>query len=178
MALILTAAFSTQTALASEVALSPDGQWQSFDVTPDLSSSGGLEWIDFNDGSALSFSFNGPATLTVVDGGFAGDQFKIYDNGNLLGETSAAVNNYPNSLGLDFDAALLDTNYSHGVFALGAGDHHITGLLSVSALDDTGMDINATVGAVQISAVPLPGSLAMLLPALGLLGFAARRRAC
>jgi len=174
--LAFAAAFASQAALAADVALTTNGQWNAFDVTPDVAISGGLEWIDITDGSALSFSFSGPAILTVVDAGFAGDRFQVFDNGNLVGQTSAAANSYPASVGLNFDAALADGGYSRGVFVLGAGNHVITGELSQSALDDTGSALNATVGAVQIAAVPEPQTYALVLAGLGLLGMAAQRR--
>jgi hypothetical protein len=129
LALALVAALGARVASAGDVALGIDAQWHAFDVDSFSAVSGGLEWIDLNDGSALHFSFDGPATLTVVDGGFAGDAFQIFDNGVLLGQTSVASNSYPDSIVLDFDAALADPRYSRGVFQLGAGSHSITGCL-------------------------------------------------
>jgi hypothetical protein len=176
LALALVAALGARAASAGDVALDIDAQWHAFDVDNFSAVSGGLEWIDLNDGSALGFSFNGPVTLTVVDGGFAGDAFQIFDHGVLLGQTSVASNNYPDSVVLDFDAALADPHYSRGVFQLGAGSHSITGLLAVSALDDSGAALDATVGAVRIAAVPEPETWAMLLSGIGLIGVALRRR--
>jgi hypothetical protein len=113
--------------------------------------------------------------LTVVDAGFSGDRFQIFDNGVSLGLTGAAVNSYPNSIGLDFDAALSNSNFSRGIFSLGAGNHSITGLLSVSALDDSSAPLNATVGGLNITPVPEPETYALMLAGLALV--AARRRA-
>ncbi|MEW5768874.1 MAG: PEP-CTERM sorting domain-containing protein [Pseudomonadota bacterium] len=178
LALALAAAFGAQAASAADLALTADGQWHAFDVDDIAAASGGLEWIDL-DGSALSFSFSGPATLMVVDGGFAGDRFEVYDNGVLLGATSAAVDSYPASVGMDFEVAIGDAGYSRGVYLLGGGNHTITGMLSTSALDDLGMPLNATVGAVQLLAAPVPEpeTYALMLAGLGLIGLAARRRA-
>ena len=184
---ILALAFSTQ-ASATTVTISTDGQWNLFDVDNTLSTSAtGLEWIDAqsatgynNDFSTLDFKFDltAPAYLTVVDGGFSGDQFKVLDNGNLLGYTSTPVNNYTNDIGTNFDAALLDNHYSSNVFYLTAGSHDITGLLSISAVDASNTAINATVGAVSLtSAVPLPQGFALFLTGFGLLAASLRRRA-
>jgi len=156
----------------AEVVTVNDTQWHAFDVDDLSSASGGLEWISLDDGSALNFSLNlaTAAYLTVVDGGFAGDQFRVFDNGVELGLTSVPGSSYPASLGLDFDAALGDSAWSRGVFLLGAGTHSITGLLSASALSEFG-EINATVGAIQVAPVPLPAALLLLLSGTGLLGF-------
>jgi len=159
------------------VSLNADGAWNVFDVDNALSTSGNLDWIDL-DSNTLSFDFTltGSAYLKVVDGGFAGDRFNVFDNGNLLGQTSVAVNTYPASVGLDFDAAFADANFSRGVFLLGAGSHSITGLLSQSALDNASTAINATVGAVSLTAVPLPAAAWLYLTGTALMGFVSRRR--
>jgi len=173
---------------ASTLALPADSQWYSFDVDSSYAVSGGSEWIDAqsspgysNDGSALHFTFNllTGASLTIVDGGFAGDQFQVFDNGNSLGYTSAPINTYPTSVGSNFDAALADPNYSSAVFYLTAGLHDITGLLSLSATVNGDPIVNATIGALSLTptAVPIPGALALFLAGSGLMGFISRRRA-
>ncbi len=160
--------------------LAANGQWVPFDV--DAPSYGTLGWIDVvNYGAPLSFSFTVASgfvgTLTVVDAGFSGDTFIVSSGNATLGTTSAAVNSYPTSIGLDFDAALLNPNYSRGVFVLAAGSYDVTGVLSTSALDGTGAAIDATVGGIRltVSAVPEPATLATMLAGLGLLAFAVRR---
>lgn len=162
---------------AEAAPLIADGTWNAFDVDNMLSTSGNLEWIDL-DNNALSFDFTltGSAYLKVVDGGFAGDRFNVFDNGNLLGQTSVAVNTYPASVGIDFDAASADSNFSYGTFLLGAGTHSITGLLSQSALDGSSIELNATVGAVSLTAVPLPAAAWLYLTGTALMGFVSRRR--
>jgi hypothetical protein len=185
LAAALASAFS-MSAEAANVALTADSSWYTFDVDNTYSTSGALNWIDAqnaagysNDGSALHFTFtlSGSADLTVVDGGFAGDQFQVFNNGNVLGFTSVATNTYPTSVGTDFDAALADSNYSRAVYHLGAGSYDITGLLSTSAVDNSSAPFNATVGAVSLTAVPVPAALGLFLAGSGLMGFFSRRRA-
>lgn len=168
---------SALSANAGAAVLDADGQWHPFDVDEAVSASAGLEWIDL-DGNALSFDFTltGSAILRIVDGGFAGDRFEVFNGSALLGQTSAATGNYPDSLGLDFDTAYADSRYSRGVFLLGPGSYSISGLLSQSALDDSASAINATVGAVSLTAVPLPAAAWLYLAGTGLLGLIARRQ--
>lgn len=161
--------------------LNADGQWAPFDVDELSAISGGLEWIDLSSGNALSYSFSIAAgylgKLTVVDAAFSGDRFRISNGSAVLGETSLPVNSYPDSIGLDFDAALADSRYSSATFTLGAGSHDISGVLIGSALAD-GMVLNATVGAVRLSVTPVPepATVATLLAGLALLSVALRRR--
>jgi len=166
---------------ASTVAIAPDNTWHAFDVDDFSSASGGLEWIDLNDGSALTYNFTtaGNALLTIVDAGFAGDRFQVLDNGVSLGLTSTATNTYPASVGLNFDSALSNANYSYATYLLSAGTHNITGLLVQSALDGSDQPLNATVGGLRVAAapVPLPASLLLLLSGSGMLGFMRRRNA-
>lgn len=176
--MMLTAAFLAVTSGQIQAApLNVDGAWNMFDVDDFSSLSGGLEWIDL-DGEALSFDFilTESALLKVVDGGFSGDRFKVFDNDQLLGETSVANNSYPTSLTLDLDQAFSNADYSQGVYLLTAGSHSITGLLSLSALDDIGSEINATVGAVSLTAVPLPAAAWLYASGLALFGLVSRRR--
>jgi hypothetical protein len=183
---LLTAVVASACACAAQATtttLAADASWYLFDVTPDLAADSGLGWIDITDGSALSFSFDvaagTKAVLTVVDGGFSGDVFSVRSNGAALANTSTASNSYPNSIGLDFDAALAQPNFSRGSYVFGAGSYSVSGALATSALDDLGAPINATVGAVQlqVSAVPEASTLSSLLAGLGLIGFLLRRRA-
>jgi len=165
---------------ATTVTLSPDdSSWQQFDVDPISALSGGSEWIDLG-GDALSFSFTTTATtlLTIVDGGFAGDRFEVFDGATSLGLTSLAANSYPNSVGVDFDAALADSAYGFATFLLAPGTHTISGRLAASALLDDGTPLDATVGGLRLTPtpVPLPASALLLMSGTGLLAFWRRRR--
>jgi hypothetical protein len=169
----LTAAFASR-AQATTVDVT-DSNWHQFDVSQLFSNSGGLEWIDTNSDSldpfsAIDFKFTltAPTQITVVDTGFSGDRFQVFDNGSLLGETSAAAIGTSNQI--DFDTALA-TGYSSATFLLAAGTHDITGLLSLS-----GDGLNATGGGFKVDAVPLPGAALLFLSGTGLLSLTARRR--
>lgn len=65
------------------------------------------------------------ATLTVTDAFLKGDTFEVYDNGNLVGSTSAVAVDAA-SCGSDPVPCLADATVSHAVFNLGAGAHSIT----------------------------------------------------
>ena len=189
---LLTAALFTScmAAQASTVNLAADNQWQAFGIDSFASLSGGNEWIDNADtnapgyGSQLNFTFTIAAgfqgTLTVVDADMAGDTFNVLNNGNLLGATSSVpVQQYTSApdVGYNFDAALANTAFSHGVFTLGAGSYSISGVLAQSLL--LGSDpLNATAGAVKlsVSAVPEPSSALLALAALGVTCLVSRRR--
>ena len=174
-------------AFATNITINPDGAWNPFDVDDVIAlTPGSTEWIDattglsgyHGDGSKISFSItlSSAAYLTVVDAGYAGDTFTVFDNTVALGTTSPAVNSYPNTIGTNFNAALLNPNYSQGVFLLGAGTHSITGELLASAVDGSLVPFNATVGALKVAPVPLPAGLWLLGSAcVGL--FARTRRA-
>lgn len=173
-------------ASATTVNITADGSWYQFDIDEFYSQSGGLEWIDainddeglYNgDGSALGFALTltQASMLTVVDAGFGGDEFTITINGQDY-LSSAAINTYDTSVGTDFDAAFADgTQYSYLNIVLGAGTYFISGELAASALDDTGMPLNATVGALRVSEVPVPAAAWLFGSAL-VAGFGAARR--
>jgi len=166
---------------ASNVPLPADNQWNLFSVDSALDPS--LAWIDDN-GSPLAFDFSIGAgfvgTLTIVDAVFNGDTFKVTNFGNLLGSTSSVpLADFDSAIdhGLDFDAALADSSFSHAVFTLGAGSYHIGGSLDQSLLFD-GQRLDATAGALRLNIAPIPepSTYAMLLAGLGVVGLIARRR--
>ena len=107
------------------------------------------------------------ATLTVLDLFISGDEFEIFNFGVSLGTTSAAASG--GSCGSNFTCALADSRYSRGIFSLAAGDYSISGT-----------QLTGTAGAggfiVEVAAVPIPATGALLLVALGGAGLAGRRR--
>ena len=164
---------------AQAAVLLPHSGWQAFDIDDLMAASGGTEWIDNTTGAALGFEFTlaGPATLRVVDGGFAGDSFSIVVDG--VGHVSSNVplvryEDGPASVGLNFDEAWSNAAYSRFELVLGAGAHSVSGrLLQSVRLGD--LPLNATVGGISL--VPEPASLATLLAGLGLLTLVLRRGA-
>jgi hypothetical protein len=164
-------------AQATTVAIAPDRTWHAFDVSDVLSNDMGVEWFDINNGEALSFTIDVAAgqavMLTVVDAGYAGDRFQVFDNDAPIGLTSAIDPN-GNGLNVDlnFDWALDSRQFSYGFFVLGEGSHTITGLLSQSSLDA----LNSTVGAISAAPVPLPASVLLLFSGGGLMSLFTRRR--
>jgi hypothetical protein len=185
MAAALLAATFAAGAQATTVNIAADGNWHQFDIDDLYAQSGGVEWIDAidddlgpynNDGSALTFALTltQTSTLTVVDAGFAGDEFRITINGQDY-LSSTASNTYPDSIGTDFDAALTDSRYSYLNVVLGAGTYFISGDLATSALDDTDLPLNATVGGLRVTEVPVPAAAWLFGSAL-VAGLGAMRR--
>lgn len=180
---LLASALSLPVAATTLVPLADDGAWLSFDVDELTSLSGGLEWIDL-DGEDLAFSItvSQDSVLRVVDLGFQGDRFEISISDGLttkvLGTTSAVAN--PDvefaDLVLDPDVAWGDLLYSQGSFLIGQGTWTVSGVLIQSA-DFGGAPLNATIGAVSLTAVPVPAAGLLMLGAGGFLGLFARRRA-
>jgi hypothetical protein len=171
-------------AQATNVTVLAGSGWKDFFVADPAFNLGNTDfsWVDPNDFSKNVYSFTVAAgfygTLTVVDAGFSGDVFSVVSNGSPLANTSAAVNSYPSAEG-DYDLALANSNFSHGVYGFGPGTYTVTGALFSSALDDTGAALNATVGALKfdVAAVPEASTVAMLMAGLGVVGLLARRRA-
>ncbi|MBC7663628.1 MAG: hypothetical protein H7276_07500 [Caulobacter sp.] len=169
---------------ATTVALPADGSWHEFNVDAAAPPANGTGWIDYADGSPLSFQFTIAAgttgTLSVVDAGFAGDTFTINNFGATLGRTSSvAIGNVEGNVEFDFDAAFGNAAYSHGVFTLGAGTYDISGSLLQSVQDDiAGTDLDATNGALRlsVSSVPGPSGIALSLGGLAAVALVARRR--
>jgi hypothetical protein len=186
--LALAAPFATSHAAV----LSGDGSWQAFSVDEFRAADGGLGWIDpvATGAAPLQFTFTIAAgfqgTLTVLDTGFVGDTFSVFNGSTLLGQTSAvAPHTYsfdPLEVAVDdANLAFADLNFSRGQFVLGAGSYSIGGLLAQSVMLDASTPLNATTGAVQLQvaavpAVPEPSTYALMLASLGVLVAAVRRQ--
>jgi hypothetical protein len=179
------AALTTQAPVQATV-LASDGQWATFAVDSSLAADAGLGWID-DAGNPLRFTFtigSGFAgTLTVLDTGFAGDRFALFNGASSLGSTSTVpVAQYdPAAIAVeDPNAAFADASFSRGVFNLAAGSYVLSGLLTQSVLfgtdplDATSGALRLTVGAV--APIPEPSSFALLLAGFAAVGTLARRR--
>lgn len=186
-ALALSATFSAP-ALAGDVALAANGQWQEFSVDSFLAQDFGIGWVDANDAySPLAFTFTigsgATGVLTVVDAGFAGDTFRVTNFGSEagFGATSAVPAAVYDPIApsiADFDLALADASFSRSAFMLGAGTYRISGSLAQSVTFD-GSPLNATIGGIRLTTVtpvPEPATSAMLVAGLGLLALLGRRR--
>ncbi|WP_457391441.1 PEP-CTERM sorting domain-containing protein [Roseateles sp. P5_E1] len=170
---IATALALTALSSAHAITLPGDGNWAGFTVDANLAPYS-FGWQD-DFGAPLSFEVTIAAgqvgTLTVVDTGFSGDRFHVYDGAKQLGSTGAAVNgDAAGNITFDPDAALANSDFSRGSFTLGAGTHVISGLLFQSTTDAFG-PLNASIGGVKltVSPVPEPAAYATLLIGLGLL---------
>ena len=108
------------------------GQRRPFGLATAITVGGGWTRFDFGDvGSTagpFTFTSAGPTVLKITDAFCAGDRFRVFDNGQLLGDTSAVfltLCGFPGETE-DPDVANSSSYYTHGVFSLGAGSHSIT----------------------------------------------------
>jgi len=174
-------------AAATTVDLGTVTGWQSFDVdnTSFAVAAASTSWTDqasyVGDGSLLNFTatLTSAETLQVVDLGYSGDIFQVYDNGALIGTTSAvsATGNGTTYVLGQANQAFADAAFSSGSFILGAGSHSITGVMIQSANDPVlGTAFNATQGAVLLAA-PVPEPTTWMLMSGGLLGLVLLSRA-
>ncbi len=122
----------------------------------------------------FTFTLAGYANLSVTDGYFAGDQFKVLLNNVSYGLTSLPVPGGP-SVGANYDAAFANSNFSSWMHRLGPGTYTLTMLV----MQRSGTDTRDHLGAVRLDTapVPLPAAGLMLLSALGAAAAVKRRRA-
>jgi hypothetical protein len=100
-----------------------DANWSSTSDSPPLFEWGAGEPV-FSVSGPFYFSNFNPVTVDITDAFWAGDQFRIYDNGNPIGDTSSVPEAKPGVN--DPNAAYLDSRYSHGSFRLTPGYHSIS----------------------------------------------------
>jgi hypothetical protein len=78
----------------------------------------------FNEEGPFTFTSATPVTVRVTDDFCRGDQFRIFDFGVPIGDTSAVAIGACEEMGPD--AAFADPTYSSGSFPLGPGAHSLT----------------------------------------------------
>jgi PEP-CTERM motif len=120
-------------------------------------------------GTSWTITLSHPATLTIVDTETSGDQFTMFNNGGLLGTTSAPCDFCSSGIGNDIGLALADLDYSRGSFTLPAGVNTISGTFDgVVGFGDADF--------VVTTSVPEPATWALMLIGFGGLGGAIRSR--
>ena len=116
---------------------------------------------------AAPWTFSGPGNLFVTDMYIDGDQFAIFDNGVLVGDTSAPQNDGADC-GND-PLTCTSSSWTHGTFYFGAGDHSIT--MQVIAEANCCTD-----GAAAFGFDVVPEPVSFLLAGVGCLGLLALHR--
>ena len=184
-------AYATNIALTTNGAQIGYGAWQEFNVSDTDALDHSVDWIDFANsnspsfGTPLAFTFTIAAgevgSFTVVDGGFAGDTFKLTNFGSDIAITSTVASTVYSTApdtGNNFDAALADPAFSSAVLTFTEGSYSVSGRLGQSVTLDDMSPLNATLGAVRLTVAPIPepSTYALLLGGLGLVSLLARRR--
>lgn len=165
-----TPAFAFDVALVTGSRQEGYGQWQRFNVSDLDPVSGGSEWIDNSKSLAAGFGMTPSFSSTkradqvgqfrVVDAGFAGDTFLLFNTGASIGSTVPVVVtaiDTASDLSEHFNATLVNASFSPAVLTLSAGSYQICGRLAQS-VQVAGPPLNSTVGAVKltVSALPVP----------------------
>ena len=121
----------------------------------------------------FSITTTGLAEVKVTDGFLKGDQFRIYDNGAPIGDTSSVP--VANGSTCDPDTAFADPTYSHGVFRLPPGSH----LISIEVITNPYGGGAAFIRIDQRAGVPTMSPVGITLVAIILLaaGIVSLRRA-
>lgn len=149
-------------------------------ATVDLALDGDIVEFFFDDvawDDEFTVDISEPAFLVVTDLFISGDIFEVFVDDVSVGLTSDVPSDAGLSVGVDFEAAVLDPNFSSGVFALGAGTFTITGLVEQSADGFTGGSAAIALSSTDPTApIPLPASGFLLLAGLGAGTYVARRK--
>lgn len=142
---------------AMAVPLVVDGGWMTFSFGVV-----GSPW-----GTSFQFTLPGSGELKVTDAFLAGDQFSVSNFGSELGVTSVPTSTTA-QIFANFDAALLDPQFSSGVFLLGPGTYDISG--TTVALSTFGPGVAAIRVDTVTASAPIPEPGTMVLMGSGLLG--------
>lgn len=123
---------------------------------------------------ALPYTFSGPATIDVLDLFVAGDQFAVFDNSVLLGDTSSvSAASGIGSCANDISCALTDSAYSQGIFTVGGGSHSIT----IETIQNaSGFSTGGAAVLEATAPVPEPSSVLLFVTATLGVGGALKRR--
>ncbi|MCW5853876.1 MAG: hypothetical protein KIT87_27660, partial [Anaerolineae bacterium] len=131
------------------------GQRRPFAPVMALTVGGGWTGFEFGDvgttAGPIAFTSASPIVLKVTDAYCAGDRFRIYDNGQLLGDTSSNPLAWCDFPGRTVDPVTAFTSwyYSHGEFALPAGPHSITIQMLAAPFGPGGAFLRADAVSVQ-----------------------------
>jgi hypothetical protein len=141
---------------------------------PPITVDGGWQKFYFGDIGSFNlegpWTFTGPALLTVTDAFLEGDQFAVFDNGTLLGDTSLPIVDDLTEVD-DPNLAYGDPGYSSGSWLLGDGSHAITIEAIQSPYSAGGAYLRVD------TATPEPASFVLLgIGAIGAAGYVRRRR--
>lgn len=136
----------------SELTIPTDGVWNFFTWT-------GAPGVF----ATPSFEFTGPAVIDVTDVQRDGDRFEVYDNGVLVGTTSAPTNTgtnlpeqgIPSPSQVECDAGFAAAGWSSATFDIfGAGAHSIT--IKNIAIPTNPTPFSAGGGCIRANPVPAP----------------------
>ena len=126
----------------------------------------------FNSEGAFTFTSSTPVIVRVTDAGCTGDQFRIFDNGNAIGDTSPAPLD-PDCImsTTDPNVAFANSNWSSGSFTLGPGAHSIT----IQTIVNPPHEVQAAMGFIRVDPAPgvVPEASTVLLLGSGLAGLGA-----